>query len=321
MKKKFINIVLSVFLIVLTLILVGCSQLTNNNELHVDKIQEKGIRLSSKRMLNTNESINITASIYPTNAENKYLNWELSWENSPNNLNISDYVTHSVSSDSLSCSFTYIQNFNNKIIVTVTSVMNSDIKATAYLSCYSRTYDIKDGIIKTYDNNSNSMINNQIEIGNKDDLLCLLWNCNYASIFGYGNAEIEIGNINFYKNGIVNTTTTYTTKLILNQSIYQYLMDNGISIKTDNISFNGAIVVKNALEEMINFNSSNRETIYELLSTIDNWFDIQINVTDKYYANVINTSCYTIKLFGFDLSDRSNFLINSISLNQSEFIM
>ena len=323
MKKKIINIIFSVFLLVVIFSLVGCQKVSKGNQdnLFVDKVEEKGIRLTSKRMLNANESINISASIYPSNAENKFLTWSLSWENNSTVDNISDYVIYSVSADSLSCSFTYKQNFNTRLIVTVASVTNNDINATCYLSCYSRTYSIKDGIIKTYDDDSNNMVNNQVDYDLNNNFSCLLWNCNYSSIFGYGNAELEIGNINFHKNGIVNTTSTYSCKLVLNQELYQTLMDNGIVVKTDNILLNNSIVIKNAIEEMINFSSSNRETIIELLSLIENWFYIQVDVTDKYYSNVINTTSYNIMLYGFDLSDRDDFLIKSISLNHSEYIM
>ena len=138
--KKYLNI-LTVFILVFVsfFTLTGCNNVKKDSpeDMIVSNVEERGIRISSKRNRYGDNSITLTATVTPSNATNKKLNWTLTCDDS--SINPSDYVNLNVSADTLSCVVTKITRCPVQLKIVVSSQSNPDVFATCYIDFYQVT--------------------------------------------------------------------------------------------------------------------------------------------------------------------------------------
>jgi len=94
---------------------------------------------------NSAKTVRLTASISPVTASDKSVDWSLSWsgvtalslyENWSVGKNVSDYVTVTPTSDgALTADVTFLQNFGETIVLTVTSRSNNSAFTTCNIDC------------------------------------------------------------------------------------------------------------------------------------------------------------------------------------------
>ena len=137
--KKYLSI-LSVFVLLFVsfFTLTGCKNVKKDSpgDMIVSNVEERGIRISSKRNRFGNNSITLTATVTPSNATNKKLNWTLTCDDS--SINPSDYVNLNVSADTLSCDL----EKNDSCVVQLKLVVSSQSNPTVFATCYIDFYQI-----------------------------------------------------------------------------------------------------------------------------------------------------------------------------------
>lgn len=128
-KKLFAVVTAFVVLIaMLSLALVGCS--TNNpptteNDFTAETAHLQSVKLAmNTATVSANNSISktITATVYPTDAKNKAIDWKLEWLNETNETDISECLTLAPESDgSLTATLTCYKPFTGEALITATS--------------------------------------------------------------------------------------------------------------------------------------------------------------------------------------------------------
>ena len=111
----------------------------SDNLIVTERLSCNELSLKMTRMSNRNvNQVQITATINPSNATNKALNWELKWTDSTTKK-VSDYVTLEVSTATLSATLTFIKPFDTPMELVATSVSNPEVSASCDVDCYSRS--------------------------------------------------------------------------------------------------------------------------------------------------------------------------------------
>lgn len=100
-----------------------------NNDINND-----GIKLAKYN--NGSNSLSVVASI-DQQVTNRKVTWGLSWKTT-NSATVTDYVTISNSTDTLTCTITFKKAFTTQIILTCTSQSNTSVKATATIDYVGR---------------------------------------------------------------------------------------------------------------------------------------------------------------------------------------
>ena len=108
------------------------------------EIEESAISLN---MSSFEESVTVTATITPSTATNKKVNWSLAWKNASSSWasgkDVSDYVTVTPASDgALTANVNCLKAFGEQIKITVTSRANVNAKAECTLDYARRILDI-----------------------------------------------------------------------------------------------------------------------------------------------------------------------------------
>ena len=85
------------------------------------------------------QSLTVVASI-DEEVTNRKVSWSLSW-NGSNSATVTDYVSTSASSDTLTCTIAFKKAFTTQIILTCTSQSNSSVKATATIDYVGRDFE------------------------------------------------------------------------------------------------------------------------------------------------------------------------------------
>ena len=80
--------------------------------------------------------------------------------------------------------------------------------------------------------------------------------------------------------------------------------------------------VKYLIEELITFNTSNTQSIYEALNVCDNWFTISVTANDYYSNSIVNSFVKEIDITGFNISDYDDPVdVSSIYFDNSQIIL
>lgn len=304
MKKKFISCILSIFLVLIVFLLVGCK---NNNfidkVINVNDIHEQGVRLSVKRNAQSNvESITVNAIISPSNATNKNLNWSLKWGDNDYSESCSDYLNMTISSDTLSCTISYKQSFNKPIILTVYSRSNSNIMATCQIDCYQRSYDSSLNIEYDSDINDQSNSIRVIECNGKEfDFSSLT----YEEIMSM-NDLVSFTNITSAVKGTIPTVHNYKLSIGWSEEIWYQCNQLGFDSNSFPDLFyelsENKFSFKILLKEITSW-EVNSDEIIQVLQNSSHWFYLNIEITDVYNDVIINTYNDFYMLSGFNISD------------------
>lgn len=90
-------------------------------------------------------AVTLTATITPSDAANKNVNWSIAWKNASSTWatgkTVSNYVT--LSSSGLTATVTNVAPFGEQIIITCTSAANTSAKATCTVDYVKRVTDVK----------------------------------------------------------------------------------------------------------------------------------------------------------------------------------
>ena len=114
------------------------------------EIEESAISLN---MSASEGSVSVSATITPSTASNKKVDWALSWKNASsswaNGKNVTDYVSVTPDSDgSLTATVTALKAFSEQIILTCTARENANIKSTCSIDYSKKIVDIAVSIQK-----------------------------------------------------------------------------------------------------------------------------------------------------------------------------
>ncbi len=98
-------------------------------DLEMEEVQSQGIRLAMYSATTVSEQGYITkslkATVYPEDAEDRTVDWAVSWKDTSNKANVLEYVTVTPESDgSTNATVTCMKAFEGKIIIKCTSRMN-----------------------------------------------------------------------------------------------------------------------------------------------------------------------------------------------------
>ena len=143
MKKK-VLLIASIPLAILLIVLLFVFNYTPGpvfNPLIIDGYKFHGLKLSSSINNQADNSVTITASVEPNYVLDKTLDWNIEWV-SESTKNVNDYVSMSVSDDTLSATILYLEVFDTQILVTATSKSNPEVSAICTVDCYKRVSSV-----------------------------------------------------------------------------------------------------------------------------------------------------------------------------------
>ena len=112
-----------------------------NCETCTDVFVEEVITLTKRNKVSNNgQSLSVKATISPSYVSNKKVSWSVAWKTT-NSQNINNYITLSISSDTLTCNVSVKSAFSKQIILTCTSQSNSSVKATCTIDYVGRNLE------------------------------------------------------------------------------------------------------------------------------------------------------------------------------------
>lgn len=137
-------------------------------------------------------SVTVTATITPSTALNKKVDWSLQWKNPESTWavgkNVTDYVTVTPESDgSLTATISCIKEFSEQIIVTVVSRANEDASATCNVDYVKRLEST--GLSVTGDYSLQDGVLTLGEFEDRIEKINSLIDVNYISVWGDGTIE------------------------------------------------------------------------------------------------------------------------------------
>ena len=244
-----------------------------------NRLDNHGINLNMTRLSTTSNSVQVTATVLPSTATNKALEWNLIWTETSSE-NVSDYVTLSVSTSTLVATLNFVKSFDIPMELVATSKANSNIKASCDVDCYERTEGFTNVKLNVcIDGNSNFDLTESQDT----DYNSFTFNgsTTFASIFTDQKVEINSMTATAVKVGTLTTNQTIGYNIGLSSDLQTLLEARDITFDS-NITTLTVTTVKALLENLITFTDDNKEVIYEALNTTDHWFDIFIICTDKY---------------------------------------
>lgn len=295
--------------------LVGCQSEKETKEksedyLMVTESESNGINLKMQRLSNVatqsvTSGVEVVATVNPDNAVNKELTWTLSWKTSKSD-SVANYVTKSVSSDTLTCTLNYVKNFDTQIILTATSVANSSISATCTIDCYKRTsaYELKlaidfDGPCPAFSADENGFID-------------------YSS--GYDSFPTDLKDVyfdfesdteNIIRVGTIDSSFSTTRYIQLHPDLQTALKSKEITFNSTRIKLVNGTSFNDIFTELCTINSTDNFKL--ALASTSNWFSMSVFLTE----NGESTNIGVFKLGGFNYSASE---ISSINLNKNSII-
>ena len=319
MKKKFINVILSVLLLVLTFSLVGCQKVdkVNQENLFIDKIEEKGVHLSVRRNAQSdNDSITITAYVTPSDATNKKLNWVLDCDddNFSDSNNLEDFLDLNVSSDTLSATINYLAPFPVQLKVIVSSQANPNIFASCSIDCYERIFSIDYiDIDVTTTTGSFAVVQN--------DNVFYFSSLTYDHIMSL-DTIIEISNIEYQTKGTIDISDYASIRVKWNDNVINLAEENYGSI--DNLFsteyftiYDNQFNIKLMMKDYALYESYSEEVISVLQET-PYWFTVEVTATTNNEINFVHSMTKQFILGGFDIS---NIPVSSIILDETSITL
>lgn len=273
----------------------------NPGELVVTSRQDnEGINLKMSRLSTTSNSVQVTATVLPSTATNKALEWKLNWTETSSE-NVSDYVTLSVSTSTLVATLNFVKSFDIPMELVATSKANSNIKASCDVDCYKRTEGFTNVKLNVcIDGNSNFDLTESQDT----DYNSLTFNgsTTFASIFTDQKVEINSMTATAVKVGTLDTTEDVSYNIGLSSDLQTLLEARDITFDS-NITTLTVTTIKGLLERLITFTDDNKEVIYEALNTTGHWFDVYIIVEDKYSSNKVSDHIDVWAVEGFYIGD------------------
>lgn len=104
----------------------------------------EALRLIKKNKISANgQVLSVTASLSPDWIIDKTVSWSLSWNGSNSEI-VSQYVSITPSSDTLTCEVKVLKEFTTQIILTCTAKSNDRTKATCTIDYVGKTFSLKD---------------------------------------------------------------------------------------------------------------------------------------------------------------------------------
>ena len=222
-----------------------------------------------------------------SNATNKDLEWELSWDFDEDLGEPYDYVRMEVSSDKQYVTLTKQMQFEQTIYLNVYSVANEELSASCTIDCYARPQSI------SYDISTSNLSG-----GCLDEESIELGSLSYTDLLD-GEAFCELI-IDFESIGTIETQCTSTNRLELSEDFkellleYGYNNDNGYeSYILDDLTDdpNDDIYIMAILDEII-MNESWKDDSEFLTALCDEttcWFVLVLQVEIIYEGDVIDT--------------------------------
>lgn len=300
MKKKIITLLSFALLVIFSaFVLTGCSNIeeNSNSKLFATEVVSNGVELKMSRMSNsTNEMLEITAEVVPSNASDKTLNWELAWSSSFTQP-VTNYVSMKTSNDTLTCTLSLIQRFSTPITVTVTSNSNSEVSASCNLKCYKLT-DAIDGFLNiSLDGNSN------IDLEYEGEGIIYINNLTYDNIFNSKLVELNSFSVSPHHTvGTDSVTTEYKCQIALSAELQDLLEARGINYSGSSVDF-VTNRVDGYISQFISDYSTNEEGVLEVLNTTSNWFTIYVICEDYVDSTLVNEYAEVVELKGFSVAD------------------
>lgn len=285
------------------------------NNIVVESNNASGISLTSRtrKMAMSDNMVTtttITATVGPEVAADKTLSWSIAW-NGESAETLSNYVTMTVSEDTLSVDVNYVKQFNTQIKVTATSNLSTSVSAECLIDCYQRTEAVYI--------NGNS-ITNYYHTG-----------LSYEDIFV--NKEMINFNITSKKSGTITTITDYTyPNLALTTTVAQRLQAAGFTVSNSSQAYNpdDKLTWLGLIESWIgqSYDSLSASQKSALLNALDPqtgstsaWITLYYTANDHAHDGVntlVGKFSGSITITGFDLSD--GLAVESVTLSHEEII-
>ena len=319
MKKRilFIATICLAVLLIVTGIWIAKS---NNNKVEqprfvIDSTGENDkLRLSTKKYVDSRTgetSVTVSATVNPSSVVNDKLTWTLEWSQISSE-NVFDYVTMNVSADTHSVTLVYKKNFNVQLILKATSVLTPSVNSTCTIDCYKRTtdfsldfgFDDSDGndFIPTINNTEKTVdFSKMTYVG-----LSLYSICDLYSLSQTGTVAV-----NSYKGVKFSLSSELKTKLTSAGITFSNFYDMG-----DPSSYVESI--DGLLNELITITDSNRQQVYQILGTVNYWFDLTCEISDFAENTEVNIFTKVYKLQGFNIADGLS--VTDINLNKNNII-
>ena len=278
----------------------------------------EGINLKMSRLSTTSNTVQVSATVLPSTATNKALKWELKWTEAIEE-NVNDYVTLSVSTSTLTATLKFVKSFNEPMVLVATSKSNSDVSASCDVDCYKRTEGFSNVKLNVYDGTSTFDLVQEQDCNY--NCFSFRSNTSFKSIFDDQSVEINSLTASAVKVGTLNTTQEITYNIGLSQTLQTLLEARNITFDS-NITQLRTITIKGLLEDLITFNTDNKEVIYEALKTTDHWFDIYIITEDKYSNTHVGDYADVWAFEGFYIGDHWETVNpNGLVLDKTEVIL
>lgn len=103
------------------------------------------LRLTKKNKVSANgQALDVTATLSPAYISDKTVSWSIAWA-STNSATVTDYVTITPSTDTLTCAVSVKKAFTTQIILTCTANSNSNVKATCTIDYVDRKFESSQG--------------------------------------------------------------------------------------------------------------------------------------------------------------------------------
>lgn len=270
-----------------------------------DVVKPIAFKTKIKKNAINQEVVTVTATVSPEFVVDKTLSWKLEWNASNPSYNVTDYVTMSISDDTLSVNITYVKQFNVQIKLTATSNMTSSVSASCLIDCYQRSdSDFTTGV--RYNNSGNVVT---ADTSNN----IILSGVTYKGIID--GASIYVNSV-ANKTGTIDTYTKTVYAFTLNASLCSAL---GISGKTLTYVDQYEFYIVDLLDEF-GIDITDSDTI-AVLNQYNHWFNVNVTFTD--YSDSaktisVNSVSKSFAIKGFTVSD--GILVTNITLDKSQII-
>lgn len=334
MKKKII-LFLSIFVvaIVLTLTIVNHVAINKSakDEFIVDVHDNEQIKLTKRLLSGTSQtgsypSIEIVATINPSYAVDKSLDWIVSWVDSSITDNVNDYIEIAYSDDTLTCTVFYKKVFNNQIVLTATSLAKPSINAKCYIDCYQRVSSVNLVELIMVDNEKSNVATCDISHTNRTIDMTNLINDNIG--IEYGSVYFDYESLNTFLpifNGTKSIYYDIAPKLCLSDELKSILADNDWTYHDYEFDLKDNLheLYSMSIFDILNYclDIQYIDECQEYLLATDNWFTIKL-----YYRSYLNSSkttlfeekIYKYELINFDFLHYAQ--VKSISLNNTQLL-
>ena len=236
----------------------------------------------------------ITAVISPSYVVDNTLTWNLSW-NGSQTATLSDYVTITVSEDTLSVTVTYKKAFPTQIVLTVTSNSNTAVKATCNIDCYKRSNSVTTSVA----------VDSELT---------------YKEVFVDKVSLPNISNINVSRVGTVDSEYTQKITVCVDSDFGIALSNAGINMSGLPVDYVEGMSYYDLLDAFITDDLSDEtvlEKVLPILNTASEIFYYNIMITDDLSLGAKSVN-FTKYFCTFDMTDGLS--ASSVTLDKTQII-